>query len=83
MFNFLAHIHRQRIFVPVQQGYCCIFFLAYELYPICYVEDCGIHYRLGTDIPRLSRCQQPKTLVGFNASFAILKKGIKSRANIF
>ena len=25
VFNFLAHIRHQCIFVPVQQGYCCIY----------------------------------------------------------
>ena len=71
------------LFVPVQQGYCCcIHFQAYELYPICHVEGCMRHYRLDTfrDHHNVNKL---KILVGFNASFAILKKGIKSRANVF
>ena len=40
------------------------------------------HYRLDTfrDHHNVNKLN---TLVGFNASFSILKKGIKSRANVF
>ena len=41
-----------------------------------------IHYRLDTFRDHHND-NKLKTLVGFNASFAIFKKGIKSRANVF
>ena len=68
-----------------QQGYCCccIYFPAYKLYTLCHVEDCRRHYRLDTNIRRPLYCQQTKKTLGFNASFAILKKGMKSCTYVF
>ena len=72
------------LFGLVQLGYCrcCIYFPAYKL-TTCHVEDCRRHYRLDTNIRRPSYCQQTKKLVGFDVSFAILKKAMKSRTSVF
>ena len=56
MFNFPAHISMHYLFQFNKAIVVVVYihFSAYELYPICHVEDCIRHFRLDTDIPRPS-----------------------------
>ena len=86
VFYFVAHMCCQYIIhcylVQVTKALLLLYFPDYKLFSTCYVEDCRRHYRLDTNICRPSYCYQTKKkLVGFNASFEILKKGLKRSLN--
>ena len=71
-------------FVPVQQGYCCCIFFK-PMSSILYVmwRTAGVTIDYAQTFRDYHAVNKLKTLMGFNAIFAILKKGIISRANVF